>query len=234
MLHAVAAPWIDKTSLHARYRFLQSGLWQGLQGRRRRAAFLVREAAVMFADLRGFTQMAEYLPPRDVVALLQGFYGRMSDIVTRHGGSVEAFLGDGLMATFVEDDSGRAAANALNCAEAAFAAMADWNAERADLALPRVRLSVGLHHGDVVLSDVTGERHASVKTLGDVVNVASRLEKLTREIDCRAVVSDDLVDAARRHSPQQVAAMLADFSRIDGQCLRGRDRPLDVWVLPAR
>ena len=234
MLQAIAAPWIDRSSLHARYRFLQSGLWEGLQGRRRRTAFLIREAAVMFADLRGFTQMAEYLPPRDVVALLQGFYGRMSDIVTRHGGSVEVFLGDGLMATFVEDDSGRAAANALNCAEAAFAAMADWNAERADLALPRVRLSVGLHHGDVVLSDVTGERQASVKTLGDVVNVASRLEKLTREIDCRAVVSDDLVRAARRHSPRQVAATLTGFSRIDGQRLRGRDRALDIWVLPTR
>ncbi len=233
MLQAIAAPWFDKSSLHARYRFLQSGLWEGLHGRRRRTAFQVREAAVMFADLRGFTQMAEYLPPRDVVALLQGFYGRMSDIVARHGGSVEAFLGDGLMATFGDDDGRRAAANALSCADAAFAAIATWNDERTAMALPRVRLSVGLHHGDVVLSDVTGERHAGVKALGDVVNVASRLEKLTRELDCCAVISDDLVRAARHHAPQQVALALADFSRIDGQHLRGRDRALDVWVLPA-
>ena len=231
MLQAIAAPWIDKSSLHARYRFLQSGLWEGLHSRRRQTAFQVRKAAVMFVDLRGFTPMAEYLPPSDVVTLLQGFYARLSDRIARYGGRVEAFLGDGVMATFGADDGRRAAANALACLEAVFGAIADWNTERAAMALPRVRLSVGLHYGDVVLSDVTGERHAGVKALGDVVNVASRLEKLTRELDCCAVVSDDLVRAARRHAGQHVATMLADFDRIDGQRLRGHNGALDIWIM---
>src|SRR2546421_523850 len=112
-------------------------------GRVRRQA-----VGVLFADLVGFTTMAEDMTPEEVMTLLRDFHGRMEDEVFRHGGCLEKFIGDALLATFgVPDVGARDATDALACARGMLAALETWNAERKTAGLAPLRMGVGLHYG---------------------------------------------------------------------------------------
>jgi adenylate cyclase len=90
---------------------------------------------VLFADLVGFTTLAEAMTPEDLMAMLRDFHGRMEEEVFRHGGCLEKFIGDALLATFgVPDVGARDATDALACARGMLAALATWNGERAESA----------------------------------------------------------------------------------------------------
>ncbi|MFN8643203.1 MAG: adenylate/guanylate cyclase domain-containing protein [Candidatus Binatia bacterium] len=187
--------------------------------------------AVLFADLVGFTRLAEALPPAAVIALLREFHGRMQAAVFAHGGTVDKYIGDAVMATFGTPRVGAAdATNALRAAAAMRAAVAEWNAARAARDEPAVRVGVGIHYGPVVLGDIGGESRIEFAVLGDTVNVASRLERLTRDLDAGIVVSDAVVAAARREAAADVDAVLSPLRPGPPQTLRGRSAPVAVWV----
>jgi adenylate cyclase len=192
----------------------------------------VQPVAVLFADIVGFTSFAEGSDPQTVVATLRAFHGRLERAVFDHGGTLDKFLGDGVMATFGTPSVGpHDARNALAAALAGCAAIGAWNAERAARGEPPIRISVGIHYGPVVLGDIGTERRMEFAVLGDAVNVAQRLEGLTRRLDCQIVVSDDFVDALRSQSPDEADALLAGFSAAQSQELRGRAQPVAVWTL---
>jgi adenylate cyclase len=98
---------------------------------------------------------------------------------------------------------------------------------------PPIRVSIGIHYGPVVLGDIGSERRMEFAVLGDVVNVAQRLEGLTRRLDCQIVVSDDFVHALRAQSPGEADALLTGFCAAQAQELRGRAQPVAVWTLTA-
>jgi adenylate cyclase len=184
---------------------------------------------VLFADLVGFSTMAEDLTPEDVMALLRGFHGRMEDEVFRHGGCLEKFIGDALLATFgVPDVGARDATDALACARGMLAALGEWNDERQAAGLAPLRMGVGLHYGPVVLGDIGSERSMAFATIGDTTNVASRLQVLTRELDARVVASGALVAAVEREAAG--AELLEGLKPCGAHLLRGRDTPIDVWA----
>jgi adenylate cyclase len=186
--------------------------------------------AVLFADIVGFTRLSEREAPERVVLLLREFHARLEQAVFEHDGTLDKYLGDGVMATFGTPDAGPGdAANALAAARAMLADIATWNHERVRAGETAVRLSIGIHYGEVVLGDIGSERRLEFAVLGDVVNVASRLESLTRELGSPLVVSDALV-AAVRASPTG-APTLAGLHRAEPQHLRGRDQPVAVWIL---
>ena len=185
-----------------------------------------QQVAVMFADIVGFTRMAERQTPDDVVALLRQFHGRMEAAVFDHHGTLDKFLGDGLMATFGTPDPGPGdAANALRCGRAMLAEIAQWNKEREAQGAEPIRVSIGLHYGTVVLGDIGSERRLEFAVLGDTVNVASRLEALTRTLGVAMVSSGDLVHAVAGDDD-----LLSDMAAGGAQMLRGRDEPIDVWT----
>ena len=158
----------------------------------------VQPVAVLFADIVGFTRFAEGSDPQTVVATLRQFHGRLERAIFDHGGTLDKFLGDGVMATFGTPQVGpHDARNALAAALAVCAAIGSWNGERSARGEPPIRVSIGIHYGPVVLGDIGSERRMEFAVLGDVVNVAQRLEGLTRQLDCQIVVSDDFVDALR-------------------------------------
>jgi adenylate cyclase len=175
---------------------------------------------------RGFTSIAEKLPPERVVALLRSFHGRACKIVFAHGGTLDKFLGDGFMATFgtlggEEDCTERA----LACAFALQAEVERWRAKRIARGASPVAIAVGVHCGRVVVGNVGAERRLEFTVVGDPVNVAARLERLTREIGGRIAASREALEAAGG------VERWADRFEAKGPIhLHGRVRPVDVFL----
>ena len=206
-----------------------------------------QHAAVLFADIVGFTRLSETLGPDGTIAFLREWHGRLGDIVFRNGGTLDKYIGDGLMATFGTphprpDDATRALEAALEMAAAARRpeAGAEGDATQQAEAVPPagaaqppgapdspipppVRIGIGLHYGPVVLGDIGNERRLEFAVLGDTVNVASRLERLTRELGVDLVASRELVDRVRVEGGS--AERLVSLGE---RSLRGRAEPIEV------
>ena len=193
-------------------------------GRVRRQA-----VGVLFADLVGFTTMAEEMTPEEVMALLRDFHGRMEEEVFRHGGCLEKFIGDALLATFGVPDTGRRdATDALACARGMLAALTAWNLEREAAGLRPLQIGLGLHYGPVVAGDIGSRRSMAFATVGDTTNVTSRLQSLTRELRVRIVASRALVAAVEREAADP--ALLLGLTSRGPTVLRGRDTPIELWA----
>ncbi|MDP6706531.1 MAG: adenylate/guanylate cyclase domain-containing protein [Alphaproteobacteria bacterium] len=191
-----------------------------------------QKVAVLFADIVGFTKIAERQTAEATVAMLREFHALMERAVFDHDGTLDKFLGDGLMATFGTPDPGaHDAGNAVRCGRAMLAVVEDWNRQRREAGAEPIRLSVGIHYGAVVLGDIGSARRLEFAVLGDAVNVASRLEALTRNLDVHMVLSGDLVAAARREHNGQDEDLISDLNDCGPQALRGREDPIEVWTL---
>jgi adenylate cyclase len=190
-----------------------------------------QEVAVLFVDIVGFTAMCERMAPEAVMAMLRGFHGRMADCVFAHGGTLDKFIGDSVMATFGTPRPGpHDAASALACGRAMLTALVAWNAERAARGEPPLHIGIGLHYGPVVLGDIGDERRVEFAVLGDTVNTASRLEGLTRELGASIAASQALVDRALAQAGPRA---LGEMRRHAALTVRGRAEALDLWTLPA-
>jgi adenylate cyclase len=184
---------------------------------------------VLFADLVGFTTLAEAMAPEDLMDMLRDFHGRMEEEVFRHSGCLEKFIGDALLASFgVPDVGARDASDTLACARGMLAALAAWNGERAAAGRPALRMGLGLHYGPVVAGDIGSRRSMAFATVGDTTNIASRLQSLTRDLGVTLVASGALVAAVEREG--------ADVGLLDGltprgpHILRGRDTHIEIWA----
>lgn len=190
-----------------------------------------QEVAVMFVDIVGFTRIAESGSAQDVMRLLRRYHAVIEAAVFDNGGTLDKYLGDGVMATFGTPEAGPDdAANALKAAHAIIAAMEPFNRESAKAGAPVLTVSVGLHYGPVILGDIGPSRRLEFAVLGDTVNVASRLEAASRELGCRVVASDALVKAARPNDGDG-DARVAGFSAAGAVALRGRSAAMEVWTL---
>jgi len=189
-----------------------------------------QEIAVLFADIVGFTNFAEDHRAEDVFEMLREFHSRMEQVVFEQGGTVDNYIGDCIMATFgVPNPAQDDALRALSCAKAMQAVLSVWNRERGERGLVSVEARIGLHFGPVVLGAIGSERNLSFAVVGDTCNVASRLQALCKDIDASICAGAALVERIGASDPQGV---LAGMSRVDDVRLRGRDAPIDVWILP--
>ena len=188
-----------------------------------------QDVAVLFADIVGFTTYTDGRDPKEVIGTLRQFHERMEREVFRHGGTLDKYLGDGLMATFGTPFAGDSdAVNALRCARGMIGSIAELNRERAGRGEPPIQVSVGLHYGQVVLGDI-GLNRLEFAVIGTTVNAASRLEALTREFGCAIVVSDALVQQARseaNHSSEDFALLVEQ----PAQAIRGLEQPVGIWT----
>ncbi len=180
------------------------------------------EVTVLFCDLRDFTPLAEALPAADVVDLLNAFLERTVDVVFAHGGTLDKYLGDGLMAYFgapvPQNDH---AARAVRCAVAMRNALAALDAERAGRGATALRMGIGVHTGTVVLGDIGAARRRDYTVIGDTVNVASRLQELTKVEGVDVLVSE----STRRQLDDAVT-----LSPLRALQVRGRTAPLLACV----
>ncbi|WP_422000912.1 adenylate/guanylate cyclase domain-containing protein [Reyranella sp.] len=179
----------------------------------------MREVCVLFLDIRGFTAMSRQRPAADTVALLNDFFARMIDIVDHHNGIINKFLGDGFLALFgapLADT--RAASNALAAGRDMLAAVERWNAERPQWAL---RIGIGIHLGEAVTGTVGSPQRKEYTVIGDTVNLAARLEQLTKETGSQLLVSSSV------HSRVPIEAGAA--TDLGPMAIRGYDEGIRVW-----
>lgn len=154
----------------------------------------VRAVTILFADLRGFTPMSEHLAPTEVVALLNRYLDRMSAVIEAQGGIIDKFIGDEIMALFgAPVESGGDANRALRAALGMRAALAEFNAELAAENKPPLAFGIGINTGPVVAGNIGSHRRLNFSVIGDAVNLAARLQTLTRQ---RAFAADIIVSRA--------------------------------------
>jgi adenylate cyclase len=151
---------------------------------------------ILFADIRGFTRISEHAPPEKIVGLLNRYFSAMTDIIFAHGGTLDKYLGDGLMALFgAPTTTPEDASNALNAAVAMQRRLLGINAELREEGLSEVGVGIGLHTGEVTVGYIGSERRSEYTAIGDSVNTASRLESNAKGGEI--LVSDATAKAAR-------------------------------------
>jgi adenylate cyclase len=174
---------------------------------------------ILFADIRGFTRISEHAPPEKIVSLLNRYFSAMTDIIFAHGGTLDKYLGDGLMALFgaptaTPDD----ASNALNAAVAMQRRLLGINRELRDEGFPEIGVGMGLHTGEVVVGYIGSERRSEYTAIGDTVNTSSRLESNARGGEI--LISDATAKAAHsRYKLQPREAIM----------VKNRQQPVNLW-----
>jgi adenylate cyclase len=174
---------------------------------------------ILFADIRGFTRISEHAAPEKIVNLLNRYFSAMTDIIFAHGGTLDKYLGDGLMALFgaptaTPDD----ASNALNAAVAMQRRMLGINRELRDEGFPEIGVGMGLHTGDVIVGYIGSERRSEYTAIGDPVNTSSRLESNARGGEI--LISDATAQAA--HSRYKLKPR-------EPIMVKNRQQPVKLW-----
>lgn len=156
-----------------------------------------RVLIVLFADLQGFTTLAEAKLPYDVVFLLNRLAREWGEAIEEHGGRIDKFMGDGVMALFgLETDAAEGARRSLSAAREMDQRLSSLNQSlAADLPQP-LRIGIGIHAGPVIVGEIGFGDAARLTAVGDVVNTASRLEAATRDLGSTLVVSESVLDLA--------------------------------------
>lgn len=189
--------------------------------------------AVLFADVVGFTMLSEALEPEQVMELLRDIHGWMEKAIFGCDGSIEGYIGDAVLAIFGFPESGENdATNALRCAYELLTAAQAWNQARAERHLSPINIGIGLHFGPVVLGDVGTEEFVEFTVIGDTVNIASRLQQATRNLQCDLVVSQELVEVVKNENQHEIIAdLLEQLQACEDLKIRGRMEPVGIWTL---
>jgi adenylate cyclase len=181
--------------------------------------------AVLFSDLRGFTSYAEKLSPEALVHELNAYLEEMVAVITAHGGVVDKYIGDGIMAVFgAPRTHPHDAARALQTARALVTALEAHNRRRGVEGRPPLKMGVGVHFGAVVAGNIGTVEHAQYTIIGDTVNLAARLEAATKDLGVPVLVSRALKDAAGETGVALVS--------LGSLVVRGRDEAVEIFGLP--
>jgi adenylate cyclase len=174
----------------------------------------------MFVDMRGSAKLAESRLPFDIVFLINRFLGAASQAVVDAGGQPNQFVGDGLLALFgLGVDPATACRQAMRAAANVASNVEHMNDQFATELHEPIQFGIGIHGGEVVVGDIGFREHTVFTALGDAVNVAARLQDMTKSLDCKVIVSEDVCEAAGI-APDALA-------RID-VAIRGRVEPMTV------
>ena len=180
----------------------------------------IRRVAVMFVDFRSFTAGARSRSPQEVVDRLDGAFAVLVDILDRHGGIVNKFLGDGFLALFGAPFE---AHDAAQRAVAAAREMLEANGRANEASSWPLRIGIGIHIGEVVAGNIGSPRRKEYTVIGDTVNFASRLEALNKDFNSQFLISEAVRDA--------LGEACGDAVSLGEVEVRGYERPMAVWRL---
>nr|WP_207761941.1 adenylate/guanylate cyclase domain-containing protein [Arboricoccus pini] len=194
-----------------------------LKGVIRRGSGMTVRAVITVCDLRGFTALSELWPRDDVIAMLNDYFDAMCEPVERNGGEILKFIGDGLLAIFPMRDPDACDA-ALRAAIGARRNMAALNAKRQERGLARLGYGLAVHVGDVMYGNIGSAKRLDFTVIGPAVNIASRLEGLSKTVHREILFSGAFVNTC------PCGGLGLDY--VGRYPLRGVDAPMDVWALP--
>lgn len=186
-----------------------------------------RQITVLFSDIRNFTTISEKLTPREVVEMLNCYFEKACEPILREGGTIDKFIGDAVMAEFGSPlPDPHHAASALRAA-LAMRQVADefrqWMQQRfADKEIPEFRIGIGLHMGEAVIGNVGCSKRTEFTAIGDTVNIASRLEGVTKTLGCVIVASRELLDSVGGG----VVTGKHEWVKV-----KGREQPVEVFEI---
>jgi len=147
-----------------------------------------RHVAVLFCDVRKFTNLSERLTAEEVVTFLNEFFGRMNGLISANNGEIDKLMGDSVMAQFSTADDAIQSAIDMN------RELQVMNRERFDKELPRIDIGIGISWGEVIQGNIGTQDRLDYTIVGDTVNIASRLESLTRNYQVQCIVSEELLN----------------------------------------
>jgi len=194
---------------------------QILAGATTRGSGATVSAAIMICDLRDFTALSDLWPRDDVIRLLNAYFDALCEPVETRGGEILKFMGDGLLAIFPLSNP-TACADLLQAIREGQEAMDAINEENEGQGLPALRYGVGVNVGDVMYGNIGSRRRLDFTAIGPVVNIASRLETLTKEIKRPVLLSHAFVEKAGIH---------AECDNLGTFAIRGLEAPVEVFAL---
>ncbi|MCA1454945.1 adenylate/guanylate cyclase domain-containing protein [Bradyrhizobium sp. BRP22] len=191
-----------------------------LAGATRRGSGTTVRAAIMICDLRDFTRISDNWPRDDVIDLLNGYFDAMSEPIARHGGEILKFIGDGLLAIFPLSQPS-ACANLLRAVREARQAMIALNEKNGQTGREPLNYGIGVHVGDVMYGNIGSRTRLDFTVIGPAVNMASRLESLTKQLGRKVLLSRAFADLVQ-----------SDFAleRVGEYPVRGFSEPIELFA----
>ena len=191
-----------------------------LAGATRRGSGTTVRAAIMICDLRDFTRISNNWPRDDVIDLLNGYFDAMSEPIARHGGEILKFIGDGLLAIFPLSEPS-ACANLLHAVAEARQAMVALNEKNGEAGRAPLNYGIGVHVGDVMYGNIGSQTRLDFTVIGPAVNMASRLEALTKQLGRTVLLSRAFVDFVEHDF---------DLERVGEYPVRGFNDPIELFA----
>ena len=191
-----------------------------LAGATRRGSGTTVRAAIMICDLRDFTGISDNWPRDDVIDLLNGYFDAMSEPIEKHGGEILKFIGDGLLAIFPLSQPS-ACANLLHAVAEARQAMRALNEKNSDTGRAPLRYGIGVHVGDVMYGNIGSRSRLDFTVIGPAVNMASRLETLTKQLGRTVLLSRAFADLVGHDF---------DLERVGEHPVRGFSDPIELFA----
>jgi adenylate cyclase len=174
----------------------------------------------MICDLRDFTKISDNWPRDDVIDLLNGYFDAMSEPIARHGGEILKFIGDGLLAIFPLSEP-KACANLLHAVSEARQAMAALNEQNGETGRAPLNYGIGVHVGDVMYGNIGSRSRLDFTVIGPAVNMASRLETLTKQLGRTVLLSRAFADFVESDF---------DLERVGEYPVRGFNDPIELFA----
>jgi adenylate cyclase len=191
-----------------------------LAGATGRAPATTVRAAIMICDLRDFTKISDNWPRDDVIDLLNDYFDAMSDPIARHGGEILKFIGDGLLAIFPLSQP-NACANLLRAVTEARQAMAALNQRNNGTGRAPLNYGIGVHVGDVMYGNIGSSSRLDFTVIGPAVNMASRMEALTKQIGKPVLLSRDFAELVDKEF---------ELERVGKHAVRGFSEPIELFA----
>jgi adenylate cyclase len=187
----------------------------------------LKQMAIMFLDLRGFSVAAATLEPAAVIALLQEYQSRFVPIIEAAGGSVDKYLGDGILVSFGGGEQlGSEAADAFAAVPALIASGDAWAADRERAGAPPLSVAIAITHGEVVHGVIGHDERLEFTVIGDAVNLAAKLEKHAKLERARVIATKTAVNRAREQG-----AAITPLREAPGAAVEGAPEPVDLVIV---
>ena len=176
-----------------------------------------KEMSILFCDIRGFTQLSESMKPKDSFAFINRHLSIMVPVINKYGGTVDKYMGDGIMALFPNS-----ADDALNAAIGMNNALSKYNKGLKDKGLPSVKIGLGLHTGKMMLGTVGTSSRMDVTVISDTVNAAARIEALTKTFNAPILISEEMRIKLKHFDRRELRFIATCF-------VQGKSKPMTIY-----